>query len=82
MTINAKNAGYTITDYVSKPFEGDTIEGVVIGRKMTIYGEQFVTWHFTQHPAEEPSYFWGHYFGDIKNAKRDYHERAVKLFAE
>ena len=76
-----KNAGFTIIATETKPY-GEGLEGIALGHKVTIYGEEWVTWAFTHHPAEERSYFWGHYFTNEETAKIDYHQRILKMYGE
>lgn len=76
------NAGFKIVEQCVKARENDTVDGVALGWKETSFGDQWVTWAFTDHPAEERSYYWGHYFTDETTAKIDYHKRALKMYGE
>lgn len=76
-----ENAGFTIIAETHRPIDG-TVEGIALGYKATQFGEEFVTWAFTERPREERSYFWGHYFRTEANAYIDYHERALRLWKE
>ena len=59
------NAGYIITDSI---YIGDT--EFVFGRSAVEY-PMFVTWQYAN-----GTYYWGHYFSELLEAKQDLLERA------
>ena len=72
MEVNAmdwrKNAGYIITN------------SITIGNSEIVLGvhetrpNAFVTWECT----DKDNYFWGHYFGDLISAQKDFCQRGVQ----
>ena len=78
------NAGFTIMAeaYGAVPNDGDEytgLEGVAIGRKVTDFGEEWVTWEWVEREGEERSYYWGHYFSNRETAYKDYLKRMCTI---
>lgn len=67
-----KNAGFDII--ATATTNVDAKEGVCLGHKLTQFGDEWVTWAFTER-EDGPSFYWGHYFREEQGAKKDYHER-------
>ena len=53
---------------------------IVLGFMETQYGPAYVTWESGIGADGRPDYFWGHYFGDEKAARADYHRRLLSYF--
>lgn len=64
------NAGYDILMKLTSKGRGYE-EGYVLGFMQKSTGPEWVTWGYSKHPNEEPSYYWGHYFNDADTAKKD-----------
>lgn len=59
----------------------DKEERVVLGRMESKYGTMYVTWESARHPSEGVTdYFWGHYHGDERLARADYHRRLMEHY--
>ena len=70
------NAGYKI---IKAECYGKTKEHcyyVVLGKKDSDYGTQYVTWEST----DLTSFYWGHYINNDIVAKKDYHQRLLNLY--
>lgn len=68
-----KNAGFEIIADAITDVRGK--EGVCLGYKKTSFGDEWVTWGFTN--GLERSYYWGHYFRSEEDAFKDYYKRAI-----
>ncbi|GHV13445.1 hypothetical protein FACS1894219_08250 [Clostridia bacterium] len=84
----ANVTGTTVQGYVIEsarikrgPFSDSDHYGIVLGRNQM---DNYVTWQFHLDEREEPSFYWGHYFGaeSRTGALRDYESRdlGVKPF--
>lgn len=72
------NAGYTIQDMVRTSPWGKRNEGFALG--MNDLGG-WVTWCYVWVPGKSPDFFWGHYYGDERTAKADFHRRLAEEFS-
>ena len=83
--MSKKNAGFHIVMEEAYTCEEDRKYGIALGAKTTIYGEEWVTWAFTEYADGDCDYYWGHYFNDplgenIVAATKNYHERLAKAY--
>ena len=68
------NEGYRIIETVRI----DTSLEVVMGQLETSYGMQYVTWRCTN----ANNYYYGHYFGNYEECRRDLFKRVLELLPE
>ena len=66
------NAGFEIINSII--INEETSSEVVLGKKETRFGTEYVTWLCKNHT----DYYWGHYRSDLKLAKIDFCERALE----
>lgn len=53
---------------------------IVLGFKETKFGPAYVTWDGGEDAYARRDYFWGHYFGNEREARADYHRRLLSHY--
>ena len=74
------NQGYEIIaaeTYLTDPVGESRI---VLGFRETQLGPAYVTWESGVNVAGRRDYFWGHYFGNEREARADYHRRLLSHY--
>lgn len=75
------NAGFTIVQEEFYETETGCRHGIALGCKSTRFGDEWVTWGFTESDGTgERGYYWGHYFCGWVAATKDYHDRLSKEY--